>query len=108
MIKFYEPAIEEEEPIGEYCPSVDNDPPMEPKPPFKPLWKTRKTSDGRAHYLPGKTFYTGSSPGINGPIKYAGIDVSPPPGKFEPCLICTRRSVAEFFRYLRKEARNGH
>jgi hypothetical protein len=106
--KFHEPAEEQTEPIGEYCPSIDAEPAPEPKPPFKPLWKTRKTSDGRAHYLHGKTIYTGNSPGISGPIKYAGVDTSPPPAKYEPALIVTRRSVAELFRYIRKEARNGH
>jgi hypothetical protein len=54
--------------------------------------------------MPGKWIYTGTSEGY----KWAAMDTSPAPGKYAPALILTRRSVAELFRYLRKEARNGH
>jgi hypothetical protein len=105
--KFHEPAEEETEPMGEYCPSIDAEPAPEPKPPFKPLWTVRKTSDGRVHELPGKWIYTGASEDYKR-YKWAAVDTSPAPAKYEPALIVTRRSVAELFRYLRKEARNGH
>lgn len=109
MIKFYEPAVEEEEPIGDYCPSIDNEPPVEPKQPFGPLWKTRKTGPGeRIHELTGKTFYTGLAPYGTKPIKWSAVDTSPFPAKFEPVLSVSRDSVARLFRYLRKEARGGH
>jgi hypothetical protein len=102
--KFHEPAEEQTEPVGEYCPSIDAEPAPEPKPPFKPLWVVSRTRDGRRHEMPGKWIYTGTSEGY----KWAAMDTSPAPGKYAPALILTRRSVAELFRYLRKEARNGH
>ncbi len=105
--KFYEPAEEQTEPIGDYCPSIDAEPAPEPKPPFKPLWNVRKTSSGRVHELPGKWIYTGASEDYKR-HKWAAVDTSPAPAKYEPALIVTRRSVAELFRYIRREARNGH
>jgi hypothetical protein len=99
----YEPAVEIAELPGEYCPSVDNDPPHEPKPPYKPIWHVRRTEAGKTHFLPGKRIHTGFS--IYG-FKWAGVETVL--SSYEPCLTVTQTSVATLFRYLRKQARNAH
>jgi hypothetical protein len=110
----YEPSVELAELPGEYCPSVDNDPPSldqlidaaPERPPFKPLWRIRRSHTGNAHHLPGKTIYTGFHTGYFAGQKWAGVETTK--DAFEPSLSVKRASVAQLFRYLRKKARNAH
>jgi hypothetical protein len=99
---FYESTIEETEPKGDYCPSIDAEPEPEPKPPFRPLWKMdRSRKDSRIHSCEGHTFYTGRH--ICG--KYAAIDLQTT--IYSPPLQINRESLARHMKYLRKEARNA-
>ena len=103
MNPFYESAIEETEPLGDYCPSVDNDPPVEPRPPFRHLWKIWRYERSKIHETPLGGVLTGRT--TNG-TKWAVLDISRN-GIFVPSVDVTRDEAAKLLLQIKKGVRNG-
>lgn len=100
---FYESAIEETEPLGDYDPSIDLEPEQEPRPPYRRLWKVWRYERSKIHETPLGGILTGRT--TNG-TKWAVLDISRN-GIFVPSIDITRAEAAKLLLQIKKGVRNG-